>query len=276
MGTIILSALVAHTAWHWMTERFAALRTGSLAGARRRVPGARAALADGAAGLGADRWRGAAMRQRQDVSIHVRDRNARFPSPILIADGYNAESWGPSLRLAAILHWVAVVIVRATLRRAGAAARSTRRAERSDLGGVYSAAQAERGKKLYGMTVSAAVTTSRRTGRRVQAGTGRATSLEELYETYRRHDARRQPGRADGEERCADIVGYLFKLNGMPAGKEDSRRNGSREGARARFKIELPPDAQVVMVRSGRRIRQWTQEHIAVCREVWADDKRSE
>ena len=26
MGTIILSALVAHTAWHWMTERFGVLR----------------------------------------------------------------------------------------------------------------------------------------------------------------------------------------------------------------------------------------------------------
>jgi hypothetical protein len=26
MGTIILSALVAHTGWHWMTERFAVLR----------------------------------------------------------------------------------------------------------------------------------------------------------------------------------------------------------------------------------------------------------
>jgi hypothetical protein len=26
MGTIILSALVAHTAWHWMTDRWAVLR----------------------------------------------------------------------------------------------------------------------------------------------------------------------------------------------------------------------------------------------------------
>jgi hypothetical protein len=26
VGTILLSALVAHTAWHWMTERFSALR----------------------------------------------------------------------------------------------------------------------------------------------------------------------------------------------------------------------------------------------------------
>jgi hypothetical protein len=26
MGTIILSALVAHTAWHWMLDRFAVLR----------------------------------------------------------------------------------------------------------------------------------------------------------------------------------------------------------------------------------------------------------
>ena len=26
MGTIILSALVAHTAWHWMTERWATFR----------------------------------------------------------------------------------------------------------------------------------------------------------------------------------------------------------------------------------------------------------
>jgi len=26
MGTIILSALVAHTAWHWLTDRYATLR----------------------------------------------------------------------------------------------------------------------------------------------------------------------------------------------------------------------------------------------------------
>ena len=26
MGTIILSALVAHTAWHWMMDRWAVLR----------------------------------------------------------------------------------------------------------------------------------------------------------------------------------------------------------------------------------------------------------
>jgi hypothetical protein len=30
VGTIILSAFVAHTAWHWMTERFEALRQFSL------------------------------------------------------------------------------------------------------------------------------------------------------------------------------------------------------------------------------------------------------
>jgi ABC-type nickel/cobalt efflux system permease component RcnA len=26
MGTIILSAIVAHTAWHWLTDRYATLR----------------------------------------------------------------------------------------------------------------------------------------------------------------------------------------------------------------------------------------------------------
>jgi hypothetical protein len=31
MGTIILSALVAHTGWHWMTERWDALRQYPLA-----------------------------------------------------------------------------------------------------------------------------------------------------------------------------------------------------------------------------------------------------
>ena len=35
MGTIILSALVAHTAWHWMTERFDRLRQFRFAWLRR-------------------------------------------------------------------------------------------------------------------------------------------------------------------------------------------------------------------------------------------------
>ena len=34
MGTIILSALVAHTAWHWTAERWEQLRQFELAGAR--------------------------------------------------------------------------------------------------------------------------------------------------------------------------------------------------------------------------------------------------
>jgi hypothetical protein len=46
MGTIILSALVAHTAWHWMTERWAVLR-------RYRIP---MPVFDAALGASALRW----------------------------------------------------------------------------------------------------------------------------------------------------------------------------------------------------------------------------
>ena len=50
MGTIILSALVAHTAWHWMPER-GELLGNSRSRDRRRVPRERDARADGNAGL---------------------------------------------------------------------------------------------------------------------------------------------------------------------------------------------------------------------------------
>ena len=36
LGTILLSALVAHTAWHWMTERWACSSRFPIPGARRR------------------------------------------------------------------------------------------------------------------------------------------------------------------------------------------------------------------------------------------------
>ena len=53
LGTIILSALVAHTAWHWMTERFGALRAVPvrMAGHRLGVLGRRHAPGDAGRGL---------------------------------------------------------------------------------------------------------------------------------------------------------------------------------------------------------------------------------
>jgi hypothetical protein len=47
MGIIVLSAIVAHTAWHWMTERWDALRQYSLPvlGATPLLIGVRVALA---------------------------------------------------------------------------------------------------------------------------------------------------------------------------------------------------------------------------------------
>ena len=48
LGIIILSALVAHTAWHWMLERGERAREISVPDARRRLPRERDARADGA------------------------------------------------------------------------------------------------------------------------------------------------------------------------------------------------------------------------------------
>ena len=47
VGTIVLSVIVAHTAWHWMTERFGILSQDSFPGIRCRVAGDPAAVVDG-------------------------------------------------------------------------------------------------------------------------------------------------------------------------------------------------------------------------------------
>jgi hypothetical protein len=131
---------------------------------------------------------------------------------------YNPQVVGTNrVRVAAILVWVAVVIVRAT----GAAQEPQTKTDppmRTTLDGVYSAAQAERGQKTYGMTCL--------------GGCHNAASHKgsEFKKNWAGHDVGElfariadtmpddNPGALTAKE-SADVVGYLFKLNGLPAGK---------------------------------------------------------
>jgi len=136
--------------------------------------------------------------------------------------------------VAAILVWVAVVIVRVT----SAQAPQTKDASiRSTLDGVYSVEQAARGEKVYGMTCLGGCHNSASHKGSAFKQNWAGHMVEELYERIADTMPDDNPGALTAKE-SADVVGYLFKLNGMPAGKEDL---GSDREALAKIKIALPP-----------------------------------
>jgi len=136
-------------------------------------------------------------------------------------------------RATAVLLWVAVLIARA----AGAPQTKTDPATKTTLDGVYSAEQAARGEKLYGMTcLGGCHNSTAHKGpefKRNWAG----HLVDELFARIADTMPDDNPGALTAKE-SADVVGYLLKSNGMPAGKEDL---GTDRAALGKIRIEMPP-----------------------------------
>jgi S-disulfanyl-L-cysteine oxidoreductase SoxD len=114
-----------------------------------------------------------------------------------------------------------------------AAAQDSTRTTRS---GVYTEAQAERGKDAYVMFCKSCHTPASHTGATF-AGFWDGHPLSDLFGFVSTRMPKNDPGTLSPEE-YADIVAYLLQMNAMPAGPADLRPDSA---ALAAIRIALPP-----------------------------------
>jgi hypothetical protein len=130
--------------------------------------------------------------------------------------------------------WVSITFSRSFAAQQPQAADSS---ARTTLEGVYSAEQATRGEKTYGMSCLGgchnAASHKGVTFKQNWAG----HQVGELYERIKDTMPDDNPGLLTAKE-SIEIVSYMLKANGMPAGKEDL---GQDKAALAKIKIEMPP-----------------------------------
>ncbi len=193
MGSIIISVLVAHTAWHWMTERFDALRE-----YRLTWPALDVTLAVGAMRLtmgllivGAAAWALSGLMARLTA-----------PSPRTRTDG--------SSLLLALCVGGALSAMMLAPRAVQAQGRT-----RSTMAGVYTADQAVKGREVFAGTCSGCHTVASHSGD-VFAARWMGKSLADFYDYVSRLMPKSAPGTLT-EDEYVWVTAYVLKLNGMPA-----------------------------------------------------------
>jgi len=108
-------------------------------------------------------------------------------------------------------------------------------ADRSTLAGVYSAKQSARGEDDFGSLCTGCHTTASHSGpsfKKRWEGSTVWDLLATISETMPKDD--------EGSltlDQCTDLVAYLLKLNGLPAGDKDMPQD---EASLSKIKIELP------------------------------------
>jgi S-disulfanyl-L-cysteine oxidoreductase SoxD len=137
--------------------------------------------------------------------------------------------------------WVSVTLGRAYAAQdtgSGPAAHST-------LEGVYTSEQAARGEKTYGMNCLGGCHNKASHVGAAFKQNWNGHQLKELYERIKDTMPDDNPG-ALSEKESIDVVSYMLKANGIPAGKTDLAPD---KNALAKIKIELPPAGGVGVVR---------------------------
>ena len=114
------------------------------------------------------------------------------------------------------------------------AAEDGRAQDRSVRDSMYTAAQAERGVKTFGQFCSGCHGPDRFTGDRIAPWAGQ--TADALFDAIRLKMPEDRPGTLTRQQ-FADILAYVFKLNGYPAG--NSELSGTDEEMKA-FRIEVP------------------------------------
>lgn len=104
--------------------------------------------------------------------------------------------------------------------------------------GVYSAAQAERGRMQYAVNCRSCHTAASHTGVTF-AKWWKDRTLGDLYAFMSTQMPKNDPGSL-APEQYADVVAYLLKMNAMPAGSADLLPDSA---ALAQIRIELPRPA---------------------------------
>ncbi len=230
-GTIVLSAIVAHESWHWMTDRFGILREYSFSWPTVDVGLAAAVLRGlmlllviiGALWLVAALVARLARDQARDPSRDV----ARAP----IGEGV-ATAIGSS---AGVLLVAAMVTLSAP-----AAARAQGSAQQSEsttstLTGVYTDAQAKRGKDIYVGTCRECHVPASHTGVVFRNSWG-GKRISELLAYMTEKMPKNSPGSLTGDEYAA-VTAYILMLNGFPSGDVELPYDSA---AAHRIRIETP------------------------------------
>lgn len=102
--------------------------------------------------------------------------------------------------------------------------------------GVYSAAQAERGKMQYAVNCRSCHTAASHTGVTF-AKWWKDRTLADLFAYMSSQMPKNDPGSL-APEQYADVVAYLLKMNAMPAGTAELLADSA---SLAQIRIELPP-----------------------------------
>ncbi len=100
----------------------------------------------------------------------------------------------------------------------GAAAQADPGATKSVLEGVYTEEQARRGEKITNDVCGACHMEDWFTGSLLESWAG--ATVEMLYELIRTTMPQDQPGSLERQQ-YADVLAYIFELNGLPAGQEE-------------------------------------------------------
>ena len=183
VGVLILSALVAHQAWHWMTERFSEFRA-------------------------------------YELSWPVMDRTfligvIRFVMLLMIAGG---AMWAMSLigaRVRAMRAARTTALIAALLVPLAFIADSADAQQRTTMTGVYTARQADQGKEVFNGNCLGCHTAASHTGAAFTRWIGRP--LSELFDYIATQMPKSSPGSLT-EDEYVWVTAYMLKLNGMPAG----------------------------------------------------------
>ena len=120
--------------------------------------------------------------------------------------------------------------------RADAAQKAAPETPRSTLNGVYTAAQADKGKEIFANICQGCHTTASQSGTAF-ANRWKWQPLSDLYTFIDEEMPKDDPGSLKPAEE-AEVIAYLLKLNGLPAGKEELPGDVD---ALKKIKIELPP-----------------------------------
>ncbi len=192
IGTVLLSAIVGHSAWHWMSERFAELRTYRITWPMVDalfIADVMRALAIALA-LGGLTWA-------------VSGRVGRWLTP--------------TRRNAAAALFAAALALVGAPREASAQPKAQRM--RSTVSGVFTAEQAAGGKEVFLGACTGCHTSASHTGT-LFTSKWAGRPLAELYAYVSERMPKATPGSLSEDEYVL-VVAYVLKLNGMPAGKSE-------------------------------------------------------
>lgn len=214
IGVLIFSVMVAHTAWHWMTERFEAFRAYSIApplwDAALALTAVRVLMVALVAGVAAWVLNGLLARLAGAEFAGVSDASPldpKLPMP---------KTSARTLLFAFLCVSAAVVSV---LPRVGYAQAAKPAPKLSTMAGVYTADQAAKGREVFGGNCVGCHTVASHSGA-VFSARWMGRPLEEFYNYVSQLMPKSGPGTLT-EDEYVWVTAYVLKLNNMPSGARE-------------------------------------------------------